>query len=56
MIVYDDKDASKGYYQEFCDLCGQAYNLVRKSGNLFINMFLLMLSAGMPELSKPQDI
>lgn len=30
--------------------CTNAYNLVRKHGHFLINIFLMNLSAGMPEL------
>ncbi|CAI2363985.1 unnamed protein product [Moneuplotes crassus] len=43
-------------FQLFESLCCQAYNILRKEGHKFINMFLIMLSAGMPELSKEKDI
>jgi len=36
--------------KDFKRLCGEAYNLVRARGNLLINMFILMVPAGMPEL------
>lgn len=37
-------------YKEFEKMCCKAYNLIRKHGHFIINMFKLMLSAGMPEL------
>jgi len=40
----------------FESLCCQAYNILRKEGHKFINMFLIMLSAGMPELNQESDI
>lgn len=40
-------------FKKFEEYCTQAYNLVRKSGNFIINIFLLMLEAGMPELQSP---
>lgn len=40
----------------FEKLCWKAYNILRKEGHKFINMFLIMLSAGMPELNREQDI
>ena len=42
--VMGGKQADK--FKTFMDLCTQAYNLVRKSGNFIINIFLLMLDAG----------
>lgn len=36
--------------KDFERMCCEAYNLVRARGNLLINMFILMVPAGMPEL------
>ncbi|NXV79475.1 P3C2A kinase, partial [Atlantisia rogersi] len=43
-------------FQLFVDLCCQAYNLIRKHANLFLNLLSLMLSSGLPELSGAQDL
>ena len=43
-------------FQLFEKLCCKAYNIIRKEGHRLINMFLIMLSAGMPELNKENDI
>ncbi|KAL4450532.1 hypothetical protein ABPG74_019430 [Tetrahymena malaccensis] len=43
-------------YEAFEKYCCQAYNLIRKHGNFFINIFRMMLSAGMPELQRESDI
>ncbi|KAL4486333.1 hypothetical protein ABPG72_007119 [Tetrahymena utriculariae] len=43
-------------YKAFERYCCQAYNLIRKHGNFFINIFRMMLSAGMPELQRESDI
>jgi len=43
-------------YGRFTDLCGQAYNVIRQHANEFINLFQLMLSTGIPELQKAEDI
>jgi len=34
----------------FQKYCTDAYNLVRKNGFLIIQLFMMMLSGGMPEL------
>ena len=41
---------------EFEEDCCNAYNILRKEGDKLINLFLLMLSAGMPELNHEKDI
>ncbi|XP_078537168.1 phosphatidylinositol 4-phosphate 3-kinase C2 domain-containing subunit alpha [Lissotriton helveticus] len=43
-------------FQLFVDLCCQAYNLIRKHTNLFLNLLSLMMSSGLPELSGIQDL
>mgnify|MGYP006100979871 CR=1 FL=1 len=43
-------------FLEFEQDCCDAYNILRKNGSKLINLFLLMLSAGMPELMEDSDI
>ena len=43
-------------FRKFENLCCQAFNALRKHGNTLINLFSLMVPAGMPELLKRQDI
>lgn len=43
-------------FKIFEEDCCKAYNILRKEGNKLINLFLLMLSAGMPELNHEDDI
>ncbi|XP_078715059.1 phosphatidylinositol 4-phosphate 3-kinase C2 domain-containing subunit alpha-like isoform X2 [Lampetra fluviatilis] len=43
-------------FQHFVDLCCQAYNLIRKHTNLFLNLLGLMMSSGIPELADVQDL
>ena len=40
----------------FKDYCCKAYNYIRKHGKRLINLFMLMTSAGMPELKNKDDI
>ncbi|EGR27401.1 phosphatidylinositol- -diphosphate 3-kinase, putative [Ichthyophthirius multifiliis] len=53
-FVMGGKDGT--LFKKFEEYCTQAYNLVRKQGNFIINIFLLMLEAGMPELQFPHQI
>lgn len=36
--------------------CEEAYLILRNHGNLFITLFALMLTAGLPELTSVKDI
>lgn len=37
-------------------MCCKGYNLIRKHGHFIINMFKLMLSAGIPELKSETNL
>merc|ERR1712159_549473 len=43
-------------YERFVKVCGQAYNVIRAHAHEFVNLFQLMLSTGIPELQKAEDI
>ena len=43
-------------YDVFEKYCCKAYNYIRKHGKRLINLFMLMISAGMPELKKKEEI
>jgi len=43
-------------FQKFTELCCRAYNILRKHANMFINLFAMMLSTGIPELTRKEDI
>jgi hypothetical protein len=43
-------------YEHFCHVASQAYNVIRRYSNQLIIMFMLMLSTGIPELQKAEDI
>lgn len=42
--------------RRFRQYCEEAYLILRKHGNLFITLFALMLTAGLPELTSVKDI
>ena len=37
-------------------MCLEAYTCLRRLGNLFITVFAMLLSSGIPELNHPNDI
>ena len=41
---------------KFETYCVKAFNYLRENSNQLINLFLIMLSAGMPELKTPKHI
>lgn len=43
-------------FKQFEEHCTNAYNMVRRHGMFLINIFLMNLSAGMPELQFPTDV
>ena len=53
-VVVDEYKTANYFYFE--DLCCKAYNILRANANPLINLFLIMLSAGMPELKHKEEI
>jgi phosphatidylinositol kinase/protein kinase (PI-3 family) len=43
-------------FLEFVGLCCDAYNVLRNHASMFINLFAMMLSTGIPELQDVEDI
>jgi len=52
--VMGGRDSPK--FQEFITVCCKAYNIVRHKANLFLNLFAMMLSTGIPELQSEDDL
>lgn len=52
--VMGGKDAPD--FLEFVGLCCDAFNVLRNKANMFINLFAMMLSTGIPELQEVEDI
>ena len=49
--VINNGDKQTVKFQNFIDLCCQAYNIIRQNSNLFLSLFSLMLSANIPGLT-----
>ena len=43
-------------FKRFIDLCCEAFIIIRQHAHLFINLFAMMLSTGIPELTSAEDI
>lgn len=43
------------HYLKFKEHCCEAYNILRKSSNLILNLFQLMLDADIPDISEEAD-
>jgi len=52
--VLGDKGSEK--FEQFVGHCCQAYSIMRKHSHMLITLFSLMLSTGIPELQKAEDI
>jgi phosphatidylinositol 3-kinase len=44
------------YYDLFLSLCCEAYNILRKSSNLLLNLILLMIHSNIPQLQGENDL
>jgi hypothetical protein len=55
-MVYVMGDKSDGFYAQFVGMCATAYNLLRLEASLFMNLFAMMMSSGMPELQTVEDL
>ncbi|XP_051874228.1 phosphatidylinositol 4,5-bisphosphate 3-kinase catalytic subunit beta isoform isoform X2 [Pristis pectinata] len=55
-VIQQGKTGNTEKFSRFRQCCEEAYLILRKNGNLFITLFALMLTAGLPELSSIKDI
>lgn len=55
-MVYVMGDKNDLFYAQFVEMCTTAYNLLRSSAALFMNLFAMMMSSGMPELQTVEDL
>mmetsp|Transcript_2716 Transcript_2716/g.4078 ORF Transcript_2716/g.4078 Transcript_2716/m.4078 type:complete len:1101 (-) Transcript_2716:95-3397(-) len=54
--VMRDTKIQGATYHDFERMCCEAYNMLRRRADLFINLFILMVPAAMPELLEKSDI
>ncbi|XP_062513232.1 phosphatidylinositol 4-phosphate 3-kinase C2 domain-containing subunit alpha-like isoform X2 [Corticium candelabrum] len=54
--VINGGDRQSRKFHQFVDVCCHAFNLLRKHRSLFVNLFALMLSSGIPGLSQIEDV
>uniref|UniRef100_W5MA77 phosphatidylinositol-4,5-bisphosphate 3-kinase n=1 Tax=Lepisosteus oculatus TaxID=7918 RepID=W5MA77_LEPOC len=55
-VIQQGKTGNTEKFGRFRQCCEDAYLILRKNGNLFITLFALMLTAGLPELTSVKDI
>ncbi|XP_053165521.1 phosphatidylinositol 4,5-bisphosphate 3-kinase catalytic subunit beta isoform isoform X1 [Hemicordylus capensis] len=55
-VIQQGKTENPEKFGRFRQCCEEAYLILRKHGNLFITLFALMLTAGLPELTSVKDI
>ncbi|KAM6932970.1 phosphatidylinositol 4,5-bisphosphate 3-kinase catalytic subunit beta isoform [Xenentodon cancila] len=55
-VIQQGKTGYTEKFGSFRHYCEDAYLILRKNGNLFITLFALMLTAGLPELTSVKDI
>eukprot|EP01094_Clydonella_sp_ATCC50884_P017484 TRINITY_DN305_c4_g1_i2.p1 TRINITY_DN305_c4_g1~~TRINITY_DN305_c4_g1_i2.p1 ORF type:complete len:1223 (+),score=346.10 TRINITY_DN305_c4_g1_i2:455-3670(+) len=55
-FVYVMGKKKSEHFQKFVDTCCSAYNVIRKHAHLIINLFLMMLGAGIPELQEVEHV
>jgi len=46
----------RNLFDKFEKMCGRAYNVLRENKTLLMDLFVLMIPAGMPELTKRSDV
>ncbi|XP_011813612.1 PREDICTED: phosphatidylinositol 4,5-bisphosphate 3-kinase catalytic subunit beta isoform [Colobus angolensis palliatus] len=55
-VIQQGKTGNTEKFGRFRQCCEDAYLILRRHGNLFITLFALMLTAGLPELTSDKDI
>ncbi len=54
--VINSGDTMSHNFQHFVELCCQGFNVIRRNGDLILNLLCLMVSSGITYLSTPQDL
>ncbi|KAK0423940.1 hypothetical protein QR680_008420 [Steinernema hermaphroditum] len=47
--------ANSEHFKQFLDFCFQAFNILRQNANVILNLFSLMLDAGIPDIAEEKD-
>ncbi|XP_065180000.1 phosphatidylinositol 4,5-bisphosphate 3-kinase catalytic subunit alpha isoform-like [Sycon ciliatum] len=55
-VISEGQGDKSRQFEEFKAKCENAFMLLRKKGNLLLNLFVMMLSCGIPELQSLNDI
>merc|ERR1712080_10271 len=55
-ILYIIKKLGSDSEEKFKEKCIEAFKILRSKGNLFLSVFALLLSTGLPELETPEDL
>jgi len=55
-VISEGKRQGTVEFKRFKQLCERAFLILRRKGPLLINLFVMMLSAGLPELRSLDDI
>ena len=50
-MIYGMGGPESKYYEKFLEYCCQAFNIIRKSANLFLNLLSLMRDANIPDMA-----
>ncbi|XP_056589276.1 phosphatidylinositol 4,5-bisphosphate 3-kinase catalytic subunit delta isoform [Triplophysa dalaica] len=55
-VIQEGRTNNSEKFERFRKCCEQAYKILCRNGTLFVNLFVLMKAAGLPELSSSKDI
>ncbi|PRP86674.1 phosphatidylinositol 3-kinase [Planoprotostelium fungivorum] len=56
MIYVMQSEKSENYFDFYVRSCGQAFNLLRKNADIFLTLFSMMVSTGLPQIKRFEDI